>query len=393
MQKPVYVCRARLATSWVAGHLRPSDKMCLVSSYGKVHETDDYQILINIENTAKLKWVVRNKYTEDIPGTVIGGEEPWRNYVGRKPLSQKSRWDHILGYLDPKSGFGKYVFVNEKNEQMESEDGEVLVETEPYAYKLLEIEYYDGNKPQPTEELILGSAILRNYEPDMTAKVDSVIPYNFTYRVNWGHGHGLITGLPLHIYQKNRSPKELQWGVIFEMENQDVHQIEYVLAAQTAVNVTLKAKYVDADIPYSATLVSLYRDDNEYKRTIEDNLREAMLQDIIAEYSPVYFIRNNSLVPTTTTTTTTTTSTTTSTTTKKTTTVTEMFPIDAPNVEETTKPKIVDKDMENQVLSDDGDAVSLLTEKNEDSTNTSPSIFLSKHFVISTILFLILRFT
>lgn len=79
----------------------------------------------------------------------------------------------------------------------------------------------------------------------------------------------------------------------------------------TAVNVTLMGNYTEAEVPYIATVVAIYKDGEKREILIRDTKRENKMSSIVAVYSPVYFLHNNSFVPTTTTTSTTTSTTTT----------------------------------------------------------------------------------
>lgn len=90
----------------------------------------------------------------------------------------------------------------------------------------------------------------------------------------------------------------------------------------TGVNVTLRANYTEMEVPYSATLVSHYKDGTTISRVITGIRQEESLFDITPEFGPVYFLANFSLVPTTVAPPTTTTEMSTTTTTAATTTTT-----------------------------------------------------------------------
>ena len=89
--------------------------------------------------------------------------------------------------------------------------------------------------------------------------------------------------------------------------------MEYLLEPGTAVNVTLVANYTDMEVPYMAKLVAVYGDKTTKSRSISGVRQEETMRNVEPQFSPVFFLHNNSLVPTTvpppTTSTTTTTST------------------------------------------------------------------------------------
>lgn len=132
--EPVYVCRAKQNGIWVAGQLRPNQPKCIVSLHGIVHQYERYEILINIEGAARLSWVYRDRFTLNPQGAVTGGDEPFRNFIARRNANSHNRegsLTYFMGKLDPNNNFGKYTLINQNNAEVESEEGEVLVETEP----------------------------------------------------------------------------------------------------------------------------------------------------------------------------------------------------------------------------------------------------------------------
>lgn len=89
--KPVYVCRASVNSVVVSGQLRPDTKVCVVSLYGKVSEHKQYDILKSIENSARLSWVHKSKYTLLLQGAVTSGEKVLRTFVARRPADSHNK--------------------------------------------------------------------------------------------------------------------------------------------------------------------------------------------------------------------------------------------------------------------------------------------------------------
>ncbi|XP_018572054.1 protein unzipped [Anoplophora glabripennis] len=316
VDKPVYVCRARINSVWVSGQLRPKKSACVVSLYKKVSEYNQFEVLVSIEKSSRLSWVYKNKYTLISEGAVTSGENILKTYIARRSANSHNKDGSLtynVGKFTPSENLGVFHLVDQNNNELQFEDGEILVETEPIAYELksIKLERFRGRFPRTQKKL--GEAVLKN-EEDVLQHVASVISYKYNYSLFWGKGHGLLTGLPFTVTLPNGTHVKGQWAVPKEELKSEVAPVEKYLEAGTAVNVTLMGNYTESEIPYNATVVAIYKDGEKKEIEIRDTKREKIVSDVIALYDPVYFLHNNSHVPTTTTTTAATTSGTTSTT-------------------------------------------------------------------------------
>ncbi|XP_056648619.1 protein unzipped [Diorhabda sublineata] len=330
-KRPVYVCRAKINSVWVSGQLRPTKNVCVVSLYGKVTDYKEFDVLISIEDSAKLSWVHKDKYTLISQGAVTNGENVLRSFVARRAANSHDKegsLSHYIGKFTPSENLGMFYVVDQNNIEIPYEDGELLIETEPISYELKNIKFARINKHHPKKQQVLGHAILKN-EENTFQRVESVINYSYDYNLFWGKGHGLLTGLPLKVNLPSGNQINGSWALHYVAPQVELVPVERFLEAGTAVNVTLLGNYTELEIPYTATIVQNYKDGEKREIIIRDTKRENKMMEIIAEYTPAYYLHNNSLVPTTTTTSTTTT-TTISTTTKLTTTTQEVVPIASP---------------------------------------------------------------
>ncbi|XP_060516606.1 protein unzipped [Cylas formicarius] len=315
-QEPVYVCRATVTSIWVSGQLRPKNHVCVVSLYRKVQEYKHFEVLVNVEDSGRLSWVGKNKYTNLPAGAVTSGENILRTFVSRKPVNSNNKTgslSHYIGTFNPSENLGVFHLVEQNNNEISYEDGEILVETEPIAYEFRNIKFLRSSRRFPKKKRVLAHAILKN-EEDGLQRVESVMSYNYTYSLNWGKGHGIQVGLPYTVFLPNGSQILGKWGILEKEEKVETVPVEMHLDEGTAVNVTLTGNYTEMEIPYTATVVSLYKDNEKREITIRDIKRENKVIELVYNYSPIYFLHNNSYVPTTpapTTTSTTTTSTTT----------------------------------------------------------------------------------
>lgn len=332
-KEPVYICRAKVTSIWVTGQLRPKNHVCVVSLYKKVEEYKQFEILINIDHGARLSWVGKNKYTNIPQGAVTSGENVLRTFVSRKPTDSEkkaSSLTHYVGTFYPSENLGVYHLVDENNSEISFEEGEILVETEPVAYEFKQLKFRRTGRRFPKRKLTLAQTILKNDENGLQ-KVDSVMTYNYSYFLGWGKGHGMQTGLPFTVFLPNGSKVEGMWALPKSEDKVETVPVEKYLEEGTAVNITLVGNYTEMEVPYTATVVAIYKDGERLEFTIDDIKRENKVIDVAFDFSPVYFLHNNSHVPTTTTTTTSTTTTTT-TTAKSTSTTQEITPIVPPEV-------------------------------------------------------------
>lgn len=119
---------------------------------------------------------------------------------------------------------------------------------------------------------------------------------SYTYQVTWGHGHSVITGLPVTVRLLNGTELEsFKWGIDINRERQELYNVETKLAPGTAVEVTLKGNYTDATLPYTATLTAIYADGEKRARETSGNKRELSMWHIYPEFGAAYFIANGKL--------------------------------------------------------------------------------------------------
>lgn len=114
--RPVFVCRARHNGMWVSGELRPEEKSCIVSFLGTKKSYESYQVLVNVENGARLIWVRWNKFNVVPTGAVASGDGG-ESFVARHVVESNTADDtlgftHHIGKLDPKDGLGRINIVN-----------------------------------------------------------------------------------------------------------------------------------------------------------------------------------------------------------------------------------------------------------------------------------------
>lgn len=300
---PVYVCRAKVAAIWVPGQYR-KDKIkhvCIVSLYKKVSEEKNFEILINKEKRSRISWLQKSKYTIIPQGSVQGSESL---YVARRPVKyhkKEGALTHTAGNFNPSENLGVFSLVDQNNKELKFEDGEVLVEQEPVKYEFKHIKFDKLKSKHKYHPRILGTTVLKN-EVEGEQKVDTVLSYNYTHFMDWGKNHGLLIALPFVVNMPNGPEYVGKWGISKSENKTEVVPIERKLEEGTAVNVTLRGNYTESEIPYVSTVTAYYKDNEILESVLRDSLLKKYMTGVVIEFGPVYFLNNNTLVPTTTTT-------------------------------------------------------------------------------------------
>lgn len=331
---PIYVCRVPIDGIQVSGHTEKilQRHVCLAAHY-KHGKYDNFDVLMNKGHLGKVGWRHWRKFDAGVPvGAIRIGDD---SYIGRhrapgQPNNEgiATHWgaDFNLGHLDP-VGLGKIRVIESQREKY-YDDGEVLVETEPFRYELRDIKL-DRLRTETQENLTeLVTRKLENLE-DKYSTVETILSYSFDYNQYWGSHEGVARGLPTKIFEKDVSvPAEIYWALKHTERKSENKAVHTKLWPGTAINVTLRGVYVTLEAPYSGKLFAFYYgSDESVSRKISAEVRKSYLKEVKLEFSPVYFIENGTIVPTTTTTTTTSTSTTTHATTTST---NEPTPINEP---------------------------------------------------------------
>ncbi|KAH8401048.1 hypothetical protein KR009_002703 [Drosophila setifemur] len=332
---PIYVCRVPIDGFQVSGHTEKilQRHVCVAAHY-KHGKYDNFDVLMNKGHLGKVGWRHWRKFDAGVPvGAIRIGDD---SYIGRHraPNVQNdegiaTHWgaDFNLGHLEP-AGLGKIRVIENERERY-YDDGEVLVETEPFRYELRDIKL-DRIRTDLRENLTeLATRRLENLG-DKYSTVETVLSYSFDYNQYWGSHDGVARGLPTKIFEKDVAvPAEINWALKHTEVRSENKAVHTKLWPGTAINVTLRGNYVTLEAPYSGKLFAFYYgSDESVSRKISADVRKSYLKDVKLEFSSVYWIENGTLVPTTTTTTTTTS---TSTTTHATTTSTnEPTPIHEP---------------------------------------------------------------
>lgn len=80
-----------MTSTFVSGQLRSDKNVCVVSLYGQVSEYKQYDILMSIENSARLSWAHKSKYTLLSQGAVTSGENILRTFIARRSANSHNK--------------------------------------------------------------------------------------------------------------------------------------------------------------------------------------------------------------------------------------------------------------------------------------------------------------
>lgn len=149
---PIYVCRVTIDGVPTSGHTEKIAQahVCVAAHY-KNRKYDNFDVLVNKGHLGKIAWKPWRKFNVGIPiGAIRIGED---GYIARhrvahekhehqqetaaQPHGEQRGADYNLGRLDP-VGLGKIRLVENERDK-DYDEGEVLVETEPFRYELRQI--------------------------------------------------------------------------------------------------------------------------------------------------------------------------------------------------------------------------------------------------------------
>lgn len=343
----------------ILGQLKPEYNSCAVSGSKSYNA---FEVLENIENASLIYWVPWFKFQSKPNGAVLVDSSYDSVFIGR--MKAQSGFSHYIGRIAYESAIGRLITFDDKNNELVENSGEILVEIEPVSYKLenveldLTTEHVRQNDVEKYQEIVL-----RNDDKE-GGTFTTEIEYDYNYTVSWGHGHGIAIGLNTSIEMADGTLFPLiQWANPFTERRTKLYKIEKYLEPGTACNVTFRGNGTDRDVQYTANLITFYNGKDSRSRQMRGQRIENTLE-VEALYGEIYFVANNSLVPTTTTTTTTTTTSTTTTA--------------APNVppapeENDISMKKADssKDIDSNMLGDSGEGVIKTPPVKEDNINQS----------------------
>ncbi|XP_011311766.1 protein unzipped [Fopius arisanus] len=303
-QREMYVCRAAQSGVWVAGAQLKGEKKCTVTVLGIVQAVENYELLENVDNAARLSWVSWSKFYPIPTGAVVTETM----YVARYPVTRNETdkdtltptYTHYIGTLNHDEKLGTIAYVKSDGQQGSTNAGELLVETEPIYYELTSVKLnHWRTRIIKSESKIIGQATISNSGTE-GAKLVEKSAYGYKYSSYWGQGHAMIKALNTSITLFNRTKlPTIKWGMEERSERMDSYSLEIYLEPGTGVNVKVKANYTEYEVPYTGQLVSHYEDGESKSREISGMRREETITDLRSEFGPIYFLSNSSIVPTT----------------------------------------------------------------------------------------------
>lgn len=145
---PIYVCRVTIDGVATSGHTEKvmQSQVCVAAHY-KNTKYKNFDVLLNKGHLGKVMWRYWRKFDAGVPVGAIRTGSMEDAYIARhrvissySPLEELPKLqgaDYKLGRLEP-VGLGK-IKVIENDRERDYDEGEVLVETEPYRYELKDI--------------------------------------------------------------------------------------------------------------------------------------------------------------------------------------------------------------------------------------------------------------
>lgn len=314
-QSPAYICRSTMHSIAVTGYVKKHDdnsRECIISQHSQLSKKKDFDVLINRGNGAKVEWQLWDRSRtvfQQISGTVStinggGSRQMDAYYIARHKNNhslEHHQIDHAIGWFDPSEGFGK-IHATVANSEHTFDIGEILTTFEPIKYELHDIKFKSIKLKESKNRTLLGQTILKN-EGDQPIEVNAVIGYHFRMLSNLGHHDAIARGVNTTVYKEKKEVYSFLWGIQEDQLLQQTKGIGTVLEPGTALNVTLWGNYTTREGPYDAYLYITYSDGSRSKRsriTVNNALEANMEEQLEIEYSPTFWLHNNTIVPTTT---------------------------------------------------------------------------------------------
>lgn len=114
MKRSIFVCRALHNGVWVSGGQKEGDKRCAIAVFGTAAYHENYELLLNVDQAARLVWVEWDKYKAPELGSVVPHLSS-KMFVARYNSSgnANSKFSHFVGTLNREEGLGKLSYVND----------------------------------------------------------------------------------------------------------------------------------------------------------------------------------------------------------------------------------------------------------------------------------------
>ncbi|CAG9806132.1 unnamed protein product [Chironomus riparius] len=311
---PAYICRSSVNSIAVTGYVKKRNEeshVCIVSMHSQIKTKGDFELLMNKGNGAKIDWIDWEKsgvvftHIDGTVSTINSGLRSEVYYIARHKKNHSMEHheiDHAIGWFDPKEGFGKIHATVSSSEQT-FDNGQVLVTFEPLHYELHDIKFSTIKLKVETKRILLGQTMLRN-DGEQSAEVNAVIGYEYNLTRNLGHHDAIARSVNTTVFVAKKEVYNCFWGLETNNRVMNTKGVSTTLQPGTALNISLWGNYTVRDGPYDAHLIIHWADGTKSKkRRIRVNAGyEANLEDQLEiDYSPTFWLHNNTVVPTTTT--------------------------------------------------------------------------------------------
>ena len=311
--KDMAICRIKDGDSVLPGRTDKSG-YCLIEG----RKEAEYQVLVDSVGMARLEWRHWDMFTKPEIGSVAYNE---RFFIARF----ERNGEEIVGNLDFGRGmYGEIRAFTKNMKQMKRTEGQVLVEVEPIKYQLENITFLVDREVKIESKIHLGSACVSADKEDnpnwvlVRHKLSFLHP-SYSY---WGHVPGKVRGLPARVRVNTTTFTQFVWGVEHKEEVVGEYIMQARLQGGTEQNKTLTGLLVRREVPYTASLMMVYRDGVVRRHKVSATHVNISLEKTVEGSVQPFFTQSGLPAPKTTTTTKTTKSRTAVTTTRTATTTT-----------------------------------------------------------------------
>lgn len=120
-QRSIYVCRASHNGVPVAGKQIEGEKRCTVTYLGNVVSYERYDLLENVDKSARLRWQEWNKFHRLPIGAVAAEKKYVARHVVREDETVRTGnshgYTHYIGTYDASEGLGRITYVKDVSKE------------------------------------------------------------------------------------------------------------------------------------------------------------------------------------------------------------------------------------------------------------------------------------
>lgn len=289
------ICRAKYHGTKLVGTAERG--ACKVGFTSRLYPVHRYEVLTNVDGSARLSWVSFNKYGEVPQGAVAGVDEGGVMFVSRY-LSVGVMRPAVLEMSNTGYGFGEIKMFSDHGVE-QTNDADLLVEVEPVRYMLDLHKFIKKPKKKKEEKTLTTASIFRFDEgKDPISRMQKILSYDYKKSMYFGQIKGMMRGLPTTVRLPTGENTQVLWGMKDTGNQKETLMVGFNMKKNSAVDVYLRCTLVEEEQAYTGMLTAIYKDGARRERKVEGVMLHKFMDNIRDEYSELYRIKDQVIVNT-----------------------------------------------------------------------------------------------